>query len=136
MPSAAVESAFRSRLEQNWSGPVLASNGVTTPPEGAEDYVVVQYPVANVDKLLGVRRIEEGGARLVLNVKSGTQLAIGLARADALAALFRGAGGKPLKFSGVEAFEPSAPIVNDQNDDGNWFELAVIVPYRYQFDVA
>ena len=42
-------------------------------------------------------------------------------------------GGDKLVFDGVEVFEPSAPIVNDDNEEGNYYELAVIVPYRYQY---
>jgi hypothetical protein len=42
--------------------------------------------------------------------------------------------GSPFLIIHVEVFEPSPPIVNDDNEDGNYFELAVVIPYRYQFD--
>lgn len=134
MPSAAVEAAFQAKLTADWTGStVLDGNGDTQPPEGVNAFLVVQYPVVNSQKpVLGRRFFEEGAARLVLNVKVGTGLPDGLALADTLASLFRdrNLGG------GIETFTPSAPIINDANDDGNWFELAVIVPYRYQFDDA
>jgi hypothetical protein len=131
MPSAAVDAAFKAKLAAEWtSSPVVGVNGVTDPPKDENAFLVIQYPVVNGEKpVLGGKYFEEGAARLVLNVKSGIGLAEGLTRADTLAALFRSQ-----KFSGVETFAPSAPIVNDSNDDGNWFELSVIVPYRYQFE--
>lgn len=129
MPSAAVEAAFQARLASSWTiSPVLQQGD--TEPADANAFLVVQYPVVNSDKpVLGRRYFEEGAARLVLNVKREIGLAEGLGWADTLAALFR-----TVKFSGVETFAPSAPIIDDDIDDGNWLELAVIVPYRYQFD--
>lgn len=142
MPSAVVDAAFKAKLAASWTvGPVIGGSGVndppdhtTDPPTGVDAFVAVQYPVVNAEKpVLGGRYFEEGAARLVLNVKREIDLAQGLAWGDTLAALFRGSNGQNQKFGGVEAFAPSAPIINDANDDGNWFELAVIVPYRYQF---
>ena len=62
-------------------------------------------------------------------MKTGVGLPQGLIWADALAALFR-----TVKFDGVETFAPSPAAIDDSNDDGNWLELSVIVPYRYQFN--
>jgi uncharacterized protein DUF4128 len=130
MPSAAVEAAFQAKLASDWTQSTVLPDQTTEPPTTAKAFLVVQYPVQNSRKpSLQRRYLEEGAARLVLNVRSGIQLSYGLGLADSLAALFRTA-----RFDGVETFVPSAPIINDQNDDGNWFELAVIVPYRYQFD--
>lgn len=131
MPSAAVEAAFKAKLTSDWTlGPVLESASVD-PPADANNFLVVQYPVVNGEKpVLSGRYFEEGAARLVLNVRSGLSLDVVLPWADTLAGLFR----EYRPGSGFETFVPSAPIVNDANDDGNWFELSVIVPYRYQFD--
>lgn len=119
------------RLDSLWTiSPVIGLNDVMEPPAGVDAFLVVQYPVVNSDKpSLGRRYFEDGAARLVLNVKAGLDLATGLGWADTLAALFR-----TQKFDGVETFAPSAPVINDSNDDGNWFELSLIVPYRYQFN--
>ncbi len=130
MPSAAVEAAFQAMLASNWSQSPVIADQATQPPQNANAFLVVQYPVVNSKKpALGGHYLEDGTARLVLNVKSGLQLSYGLGLADTLASLFRDAF-----FSGVETFTPSSPIINSQNDNGSWFELAVIVPYRYQFD--
>jgi hypothetical protein len=128
MPSAAVDTAFKSRLASLWTVSTVLNSGETEPPD-ANAFLVVQYPVVSSEKpVLHNKYFEEGAARLVLNVRSYIGLTEGLGWADTLAGIFR-----EVKFGGVETFTPSAPIINDANDDGNWFELAVIVPYRYQF---
>lgn len=135
MPSAAVETAFKTRLAADWTlSGVIGLDGLTEPPDPmtANAFLVVQYPIVNASKpVLAGRYFEEGAARLVLNVKTGLALDAVLAWADTLAGLFREF--KSADVAGFETFTPSAPIVNDANDDGTWFELAVIVPYRYQF---
>lgn len=138
MPSAAVDTAFKARLASLWtSSPVVGGSrpgdlpeNIPEPPSNTDAFLVVQYPVVNSEKpVLNGKYFEDGAARLVLNVQSGVGLSAGLAWADTLANLFRDE-----KFGGVETFVPSAPIINNTNDDGNWFELAIIIPYRYQFN--
>lgn len=137
MPSATVEEAFRTRLAANWNeanGVIVGANGVTQAPEDGSAFLLIHYPVSNGSRpLLKSRRYEEGAARIILNVPTGEGVPDWLVMADMIADMFRG---DRLKFDGVEVFEPSGPIVNDNNEDGNYFELAVIVPYRYQFDVS
>lgn len=135
MPSAAVEAAFRTRLASNWTDTVIVgANDVTEPPSDGSGFVLIHYPVSDASQqALTKRRFEEGAARIILNVPAGEGLPTWLAKADTIAALFRG---DRLKFDGVEVFEPSSPIINDGNENGSFYELAVIVPYRYQFDAA
>lgn len=130
MPSTVVAEAFKAQLGNPWNGiPVGNMDTWPTPPE-VNAFLVVQYPVVNAEKpVLGRRYFEEGAARLVLNVKRDIGIDQGLVWADTLAALFR-----TVKFGGVETFAPSAPIIDDNLEDGNWLSFAVIVPYRYQFD--
>lgn len=130
MPAAAVDAAFKSRLASQWTAtPVIGVNGVTVPPNN-QSFLVVQFPVSNGEKpVLSGKYFEEGAARLVLNVRAGMSSATALGWADTLAALFR-----EHEFgSGLETFVPSGPLIDDQIDDGNFVEYAVIVPYRYQF---
>jgi hypothetical protein len=135
MPSAAVEAAFRTRLASGWTETViLGVNEVFTPPSDGSPFALIQYPVVDASRpVLSKRRFEEGAARIVVNAPTGAGLADWLVKVDTISALFRG---DKLKFDGVEVFEPSPPIINDDNEDGNYFSLAVVVPYRYQFDVA
>jgi hypothetical protein len=132
MPSAAVEFAFQARLFEATSGdpPVIPAIVSGQPPNGEDAFIIAQYPVVNGSKpVLGRHYFEEGAARLVLNVRRSLEMADALAMADDLASVFR-----DRKFHGIESFTPSPPIVNDTSNDGNWFSLSVIVPYRYQFE--
>lgn len=135
MPSAAVETAFRTRLASNWDtadGVILGANGVTTPPADGSAFLLIQYPVATgLRPFMRTKRYEEGAARIIFNVPSGEGLSTFLTLADDIAAIFRG---DHLIIDGVEVFEPSPPFINDNSEDGNYYELAVIVPYRYQFN--
>lgn len=135
MPSAAVEAVFRTRLEANWNvadGVILGSNGVTQAPADGSPFVIIHYPVAtNTRPMLRTKRFEEGAARIIYNAEVGDGLAGPLAKADSIAAAFRA---DRLIVSGVEIFEPSPPIIGNDNEDGNYYEFAVIVPYRYQFN--
>lgn len=139
MPSAAVDTAFKTKLAASWTASQVVGGlavgdppgNITDPPADVDAFLVVQYPVVNSDKpVLAGRYFEDGAARLVLNVKREVGQDQGLIWGDTLAGLFREY--KP--GSGFETFVPSAPIINDANDDGNWLELAIIVPYRYQFN--
>ena len=132
MPSTAVETAFQSRLASGWSlSPVVDLNIFTEPPETGDAFLVVQYPVVSNEKpVIHGRYFEEGVARLTLYVRNGLPLDMVLPWADTLAALFREF--RSTTVSGFETFVPSAPDINDQNDEGNWFELSVMVPFRYQ----
>lgn len=130
MPSAAVHAAFKSRLSNWHAGTLVDGQATTEPPVGVDAFLVLQYPVVTGSQpVLGKTFFEDGAARLVLNVKRDVGLEYGMGLADDLADLFRDA-----KFSDVQVFTPSAPIIRDDIDDGNWIELSVIVPYRYQFN--
>lgn len=140
MPSAAVKDAFSDRLEANWDtadGIILGVNGETEPPSDGSPFLIIQFPVVeNSRPMLTKRRFEEGAARIVYNAPSGSGVDDPLAKAETIADAFRGDRLKIGSSLNVEVFEPSSPIINDNNEEGNYFELSVIVPYRYQFDVA
>ncbi len=139
MPSAAVEAAFRARLEANWNiadGVILGSNDVFETPADGSPFVIIQYPIAQNNRpVLTRRRFEEGAARIIYNAQANAGLEGPLAKADAIAAAFRGDRLKIGSALNVEIFEPSPPIINDDNEEGNYVEFAVIVPYRYQFNI-
>ena len=132
MPSAIVEAAFQARLyEYTMGDPPVIPAIVSGPPNNTHDaFIVIQYPVVNGSKpTLGRHYFEEGAARFVLNVRRTAEMETALGIADEIASIFR-----DRKFHGLETFTPSPPIINDTSNDGNWFSLSVIVPYRYQFD--
>ncbi len=132
MPSKAVADAVEARLAAHWTATTVVPYDTQAEPGTEDAFLVVQYPVVNASRPVLSRFFwEEGGIRLVLNVRRGIGLSQGLAWADTLATLFR-----DVKFDGVETFPPSAPIVDDNTEDGEWLSFAVIVPYRYQFTSA
>lgn len=138
MASAAIDAAFKAKLLASWSVcPVVGGSKandlpetLTEPPTNVDAFLVVQYPVVDGDKpVLNGRYWDEGGARLVLNVKREVGQTQALAWADTLRGLFR-----EYKSGSFETFVPDPPIVNDATDDGNWLSYSVIVPFRYQFN--
>ena len=132
MPSAVVEAAFQARYYENTLNdpPLYPAIMSAQPDTSLSAFVVLQYPVVNGSKpALQRRYFEEGAARFVLNVHRRIEMDAALGLADNLAAIFR-----DRKFYDIETFTPSPPIVNEVSNDGNWFSLSVIVPYRYQFD--
>lgn len=130
MPLKLVVNAVEARLEANWTHcPVFGVNSKGDTPADGSPFVQVSYPVANGEQLTvgapGANVYRETGAfRLMVNARRGKGVAIGLAWADELAALFRGK-----EFGGVQTFAPSSPAIDDRNDQGNFFTLSVSVPY-------
>jgi hypothetical protein len=136
MPAAVVEALVTARINTFLADtpPALAvslvpANTVAPPSSDDDAFMVVQYPVVNGSKpVINRRFVEEGGIRIVINVRRSIELEQALALSDDIAGLFR-----DLRLgNGLEVFTPSTPIINDMSDDANWFALAVIVPYRYQ----
>jgi hypothetical protein len=132
MPSAVVEAAFQARYyEHTLNDPPLFPAIVSSQPDNTLDaFVVLQYPVVNgVKPVISRHYFEEGAARFVVNVRRSVEMDTALDLADSVAAIFR-----DRRFHGIETFTPDPPIINEVTNDGNWFSLSVIVPYRYQFD--
>jgi hypothetical protein len=131
MPAAAVEAAFQARQFASMpTVPIIPAIVSGEVPKDYDAWIEIQYPVANgIKPALGRHYFEEGAARLVLNVRRSMEMEDALSIADDIASVYR-----DITFDGVETFTPSPPIINDTTNDGNWFSLSVIVPYRYQFD--
>lgn len=132
MPAPAVDAAFKARVAANFTTVrTIGVNGVSEPPSDGSSFIVLQYPVVNGEKpVIGRRFFEEGTLRIVINVVRAYAETDGAAWAATLASLFRD---KKLG-NGLQTFTPNGPITNDAIDDGDFVELAVIVPYRYQFN--
>lgn len=132
MPTPAVDTAFKARIAANFTTiPTIGVNGRTEPPSDGSSFVVLQYPVVNGEKPgIGRRFFEEGALRIVINAVRAVADTDGATWAATLASLFRD---KSLG-SGLETFTPNGPIINDAVDLGDFVELSVIVPYRYQFN--
>jgi hypothetical protein len=138
MPAAVVEAMITERINTFLADtpPALAvslvpANTVAPPSPDDDAIIVVQYPVVNGSKpVLDRLFVEDGGIRIVINVRRSIELEQALALSDDIAGLFRDVR----LGNGLEVFTPSTPPINDMSDDANWFVLPVIVPYRYQFE--
>jgi hypothetical protein len=129
-----VVTAVTKRLQDSFADcPVYSSNIETDVPSDAGMFVVVQYPVANVEQmdLQAKTYREEGTVRFVVNAQRGFGVEAGIGLADKLASIFRGK-----KFDGVQTFSSTSPVINDQNDDGLYYTLSVSVPYHFLFKVV
>src|SRR5262245_4518598 len=130
MPSKHVADAVDARLAANWTAtPIIPYDTQAQPPDNAEAFVVVQYPISNGARaFLGITFFEEGAIRVVLNVQRCVGLAQGLAWSDELAFIYRA-----VKFDGIETFVPDGPVVDDTIENGNWVEFSIVIPYRHEF---
>lgn len=131
MASKNVVDAVNARLA-TWTGlPIVGPNIKAEPPIDASEFVLVDYPVAILmQKSVGAPGAniwrEEGVFRLVVHAARGHDIGAALTIAGELSSLFRGQA-----FDGVTTQAPSPPITDDHSDNGNYFLLAIAVPYEY-----
>jgi hypothetical protein len=131
MASKPVVDAIKERLLDWTDIPVIHPNETEAPPIDGSPYVRVDYPLARSQQVsvgapgANIWR-EEGVFRFVIYAQRGVDLDDGLVWAGSLAALFRGKN-----FDGVQTFAPSPPATNDESDNGNYYVLAVAVPYQF-----
>jgi hypothetical protein len=141
MASLTVMTAIEALIAANWTHtPIQALNNIGKVPDDGSAFLVVTYPIAT-ETLISVGAPgsniyrEEGACRVALAVPIGHGVNPAAApwaqRVDALRAALRG----QLFAEGAGVtWEASPPVVNNENDDGAYFELSFAVPYR--FDVA
>jgi len=131
MAAKAVVDAVSTRLEAEWTRtPVFSANSHGVAPTDGSPFLVALFPVANVERVVMNERYyrEEGGIRFVLSIERGSGTDVGMGWADELAGLFR-----EQKFDGVETGVPTSPLIYDDNEEGNYFRITVVVPYEYKF---
>lgn len=132
MPARAVFDAINAYLSASWSSTIVIPYDTLADPSAISTaFLVVQYPVVNgIKPTLGRRFFEEGGIRLVLNVRRGIGPEQGLDWSDELRMMFL-----DVKFGdGLETFTPDGPIIDDAIEEGDWISYSIVVPYRYQYD--
>ena len=133
MASKAVLDAFRTRQAANWTTlPVYYPNEAGKAPDDLSGFVQIETPVGRRRTLsIGPTRgyEEEGGIRIVVHVPIVTDFdsEIAFTYADQLATLFIGKELLPGLETGA-----SGPVI-PQGDDGAYYKVAVVVPYRYRF---
>lgn len=145
MPQKAVVDAVEKRLAELWGAaeavaeraaaglpecPIFGINLQGDVPEDGSVFGQVQYPVANAEQMdLAARRYrEEGAIRIIVNGQRGIGVQDALRLTDLLATMFRSK-----KFDGVQTWSPSSPVIDDRNDEGNYFSVAFVVTYHFYF---
>lgn len=134
MAQSAVVDAVDARLAALWNRcPVVTPNSVGEAPSDGSAFLAVQFPFSTSERISfgdpGNNVYRESGAfRLVLQIERGSGTAVGNQWADELADMFRGK-----HFDGVETFAPSSASSDDTNDNGNYWVMAIAVPYRFDF---
>lgn len=133
MARKAVVDAVRDYLTANWTAcPVVEANTTSRAPADGSSFIVLTFPVTNSDQLtFGAPGAnywrDEGAFRLLINVPRDSGADQALEWADALADLFRGK-----RIGGVlMTAAPSAPALDDRNDDGKFWSVSIAVPYDH-----
>ena len=131
MAHSNVVAAFRGRVTNNWTRcPVQADTNITSdlPPLPCLE---LQFPVANGwQQSIGAPGAnvwrEEGVCLLILKVERNSGADAWLPWVDELAALFRGKS-----FNGVQTYAPTSAIYDDDNEEGQAFQLRLAIPYQF-----
>ncbi|MFC3693125.1 DUF4128 domain-containing protein [Chenggangzhangella methanolivorans] len=111
--------------------PVVGQNVQDGAPADGSAFLLVQYPVTNAEPISvgapgeNLYR-DEGGARVVISVPSGSGRDQALDWSDEIIALFRGHTDGHLEF-----LAPAGGPIDDRNDNGAYFQLTVALPYRF-----
>lgn len=135
MASKVVMDAVSARIGGTWNGyPVFDPNTVGDPPADGSRFLAIQYPVANENQITvgspGANVFREDGAiRFVYSIPRGVGVGDDIGLLDGLRALFRGK-----QFAFVTTYAPSSAVLDDSNDNGNYWKLSFAVPYY--FDLA
>jgi hypothetical protein len=138
MAQKAVMDAVAARLGNPWisgvdsaSLPVFDPNTTGQSPVDGSPFIEIQYPISNADQISigspGSQVFRDLGAiRFVLSIQRGSGVSQGMGWCDEIAALFRGK-----QFSGVNTWAPSSPVLDNSNDNGNYWIMSFAVPYYF-----
>ena len=133
MASKAVLDAVRTRQAALWTTvPVYYPNEAGKAPDALTPFVQVETPIGRRRTLsMGPTRgyEEEGGIRFVVHVPIITDFddEVAFTYADQLVALFLGKDLLPGLETGA-----AGPVI-PQGDDGAYYKVSVVIPYRYRF---
>jgi len=132
MPIKAVADLFETYLAANWTATLIVAYDTVAETPDVDAFLVQQFPIViGTHPVLGHKFWEDGSYRLVLNVRRGIGLAQGLTWTDQLRALFNNK--TKIGNAALETFTPDGPIIDDNNEEGDWISYSLIIPYRYQY---
>lgn len=134
MARKAAIDLVEARLAAWTRAPVVGVNLQGETPEDGSPFLVVQYPVVTGARTTHGRTWRETGTiRFVLNGSRGAGVADATVWADELADLYRG-WKKRAPAGTLECQAPTSPLLNDDNEQGMYFRLSVVVPYTFDFE--
>lgn len=130
MPSRTAFNAVSTRAAQWTRAPILpfGSAPQETPADGSA-FLQIQFTVSS-ERHVGMAAVgnrtfrESGVARFVLAWPRGQDIATALDWLDELRALFRAA-----EIGGLRTWAPSAPVLNDDSEDGQYVLLSFAVEF-------
>lgn len=127
-----VVAAFKARIGASFGGAeVIGMNQVGEVPAMGGAFIQLQFPVSESPRRIGLgdrKYLEDSVARFVVNVESGSGQDAGILLAHQIADLYR-----DTTFDGVTTRVPTEPFTDNESDQGKYFTISVVVPYRYEF---
>lgn len=133
MAQPAVVTAFKTRVESNWTHCPVIDDDNTSAEKPATPYLAIQFPLASEEQITigapGNNMFRESGAaRFVLVLTTGSGSDFAAAWLEELRSLLRGK-----QFDGVTTWAPSSPAYDDRNRIDVYYRLSFAVPYFFDF---
>lgn len=132
MASKVVEATVQAYLAANWSlSSIYTENLEQETPADGTPFIILQFPAMSVVRTSVTSRtyIEEGGFRIVINVRRGEGVTRMRDWGETLATLFRDVD----LDNGVECLVPTEPFTDDQSDSGYYFTGTMVCQFRRVF---
>jgi hypothetical protein len=131
LASKALEDAIDAYLAANWTTtPIFTENEQGEIPADAGAFIILQFPVANVERVSPAARLyREGGAfRIVINVPRGAGTSLIRQYGSDLADIFR-----DVRVGDVDCRAAGEPFTDDESDRGLYFTGSLTVPFDRYF---
>lgn len=134
MASFEVMQDVEARLAANWAyTPIVTPNTGGGAPADNTAFLVLTYPVSTEEPIsIGAPGAnfhrEEGAFHICLQIPIGTSINTPIAWGDRISALM--AVFRYVKFGVVETIGFEGPNIDDESDQGGYFELSFAVGYQ------
>ena len=132
MASKVVEETIETYLAANWTDSAIFTENLEqeTPVDGTP-FIILQFPAISVIRLAVSNRTyaEEGGFRIVINLRRGEGVQRMRDWGETLAALFR-----DVRVGEVECLVPSEPATGDDSESGSYFSGTMTCLFRRVFN--
>lgn len=132
MAEPAVVEAVENRLIENFSAATIKGLTGGDIPQDGSAFVTLQFPLSDNQQMVLGRKYQESGAfRIIISTERGLEenLKKGLFWAKQISDVYR-----TQRFGGVKSWTPSIGRLDDDNDDGNYYVLSVVVPYTFTYN--